>query len=128
MAGDGTISATVVFSNQTALFMSIVSGALEKALDECGGFVAEEARAMCPVDTGALQSTIRHEVESETTVVVSAGGHSDVRTAHANSPSYVDYADAVEFGTSKTPAQPFLQPAAANNTGEIEEIFRRNLG
>lgn len=56
-----------------------------------GATVAEMARSMCPVDTGYLQSSIS---ASGGTITVGA-----------------DYAQYVEYGTWKSPAQPFLTPA-----------------
>ena len=56
-----------------------------------GATVAEMARGMCPVDTGYLQSSIS---ASGGTITVGA-----------------DYAQYVEYGTWKSPAQPFLTPA-----------------
>ena len=56
-----------------------------------GATVAEMARGMCPVYTGYLQSSIS---ASGGTITVGA-----------------DYAQYVEYGTWKSPAQPFLTPA-----------------
>lgn len=57
--------------------------------------VAENARGLCPVDTGRLKNSIAVSV-GENGAQVSAG---------------TDYAAYVEFGTSRAAAQPFLVPA-----------------
>lgn len=56
-----------------------------------GATVAEMARSQCPVDTGNLQASIS---ASGGTITVGA-----------------EYAQYVEYGTWKSPAQPFLTPA-----------------
>ncbi len=70
-----------------------------------GEAVANEARSMCPVDTGRLKGSIS----------VSAGGSGAVVSADT------DYAAYVEFGTSKMAAQPFMAPAALSAAGRIAE-------
>ena len=77
-----------------------------------GEAVADEARAMCPVDTGNLQSSI----------AVSAG--SDGAEISANT----DYAAYVEFGTWKMAAQPFLVPALLNSADKIAAAAARAIG
>lgn len=62
------------------------------AVDALGDDVALAARLNAPVDTGALADSIRND-----------RGHVTVE---------VDYAAYVEYGTSDTPPQPFLRPAA----------------
>ena len=68
-------------------------------LDNIGATIAEEARRLCPVDTGQLKASIGYIVRpSDMTVQV-----------------YADksYAIFVEYGTSRMAAQPFLRPAIA---------------
>ncbi|MGH2596142.1 MAG: HK97-gp10 family putative phage morphogenesis protein [Actinomycetota bacterium] len=60
--------------------------------------VAEAARTLAPVLTGALRESITAE---------------SVGPAEARVVAGVDYAVFVEFGTSVDEAQPFLRPAAA---------------
>ena len=74
--------------------------------------VADEARAMCPVDTGKLKSSI----------TVSAGDDGAQISANA------DYAAYVEFGTYKTAAQPFLVPALLNSADKIAAAAAKAIG
>lgn len=76
--------------------------------------IAEEARRLVPVDTGALQSTIGVEVEGETVNLV-AGGDG------------VDYQAYVEFGTSKMAAQPYMRPAIDTKKNEADKAIAENL-
>ena len=77
-----------------------------------GEAVADEARAMCPVDTGRLRDSI----------AVSAG--EDGAQISANT----DYAAYVEFGTYKMAAQPFLVPALLNSAGKIAAAAANAIG
>ena len=81
---------------------------------------AQEARAACPVDTGALKDSIRVEYAQS-----ASGAEAALR---ADAP----HAAAVELGTMKRRAQPFLYPAYNANqarlTDAIAEAARRALG
>lgn len=61
--------------------------------------VESAAKRLAPVDTGRLRSSITHELATDT-----QGLHGRIGTN-------VEYAPYVEFGTGRTPAQPFLRPA-----------------
>lgn len=64
--------------------------------------VASDARGRVPERTGALAASIRTEKVAEAGVVgatVAAGG------------GIVDYAGFVEYGTARTPPQPYMRPA-----------------
>lgn len=83
--------------------------------------VADLARQLTPVDTGALRASIRVEAgPSETSRAVVAGG------------SGVDYAVFVEYGTSRMAAQPFMTPAAkairvdVEVAAELDALYRSN--
>lgn len=65
--------------------------------------VAEQARSVCPVDTGALRDSI----------TVTQNG------AAAEISANTDYAAFVEFGTSKMAAQPYLVPSLLGNENAI---------
>ena len=82
--------------------------------------MAQEARAACPVDTGALKDSIH-----VTYLQGASGAEAELR---ADAP----HAAAVELGTMKRRAQPFLYPAYKANqsrlTDAIAEVARRALG
>lgn len=72
---------------------------------------AREARETCPVSTGALRKSIEVNIRCED------GGVRGEISAR------VPYAAAVELGTAKKRAQPFLYPAyKANEKRTMEEI------
>ena len=65
--------------------------------------VADNARSVCPVDTGALRDSI----------AVSQDG------MNAQISANTDYAAYVEFGTSKMAAQPYLVPSLLGNENAV---------
>ena len=88
--------------------------------------VKEDAKALCPVDTGSLRASIRREAVARPAgtvweVGVRAGGY----ITNPKTKRKVDYAVYVEKGTSKRRATPFLRPAVLNNRALIEEAVRK---
>ena len=71
--------------------------------------VERDAKKLCPVDTGRLRSSITHEIE---------GTKGYVGTN-------VEYARAVELGTSYQSPQPYLRPALHNNEKKILALFKK---
>lgn len=69
--------------------------ALENGLAQAAHLVEEEAKAMCPVRTGNLRSSITSSAD---------GLHAEVGTD-------CPYAAFVEFGTYRSAAKPYLVPA-----------------
>lgn len=107
----------------------VVPGLLD-AVGAAGRAVEEEAKAICPVDTGVLRDSIASRVDQATNSVYA--------TVYATAP----YAGYVEFGTGirgaesdgagpypynpKWPgmaAQPFLRPALDTRRQEIKDAF-----
>lgn len=91
------------------------------AIDEVADKVRDDAKVMCPVDTGSLQRSIRKLVISKPgknrwEIGVRAGGY----ITNPKSKRIVDYAVYVEYGTSRRTAQPFLRPALLKNTFAIQ--------
>lgn len=72
----------------------------EGQLVQLGLAVQNEARKLCPVDTGRLRASIQ-----------SSGLQRDTRGAYVQVGTNVFYAGFVEFGTRRSPAQPYMRPA-----------------
>ncbi len=83
-----------------AVRLQIKEGAAE-ALNAAAESVCAEARALCPVETGRLKGSLRVRAEGERFYVSTD----------------CEYAAAVEFGTSRRHAQPFLSEAAQRERG-----------
>lgn len=64
------------------------------------------------LDTGRLRNSITHTQENENTEVIGTN---------------VEYAPYVEMGTSKSRAQPFLEPAVVEHVDEYKEIVLKIL-
>jgi len=108
----------------------------KSALRKVGRMVSRDAKNLCPVGIetrgtqkkgqskgqtwtermpGSLKKSIRYRVTKKGSVQVLAGNRD------------VYYARFVEFGTSKTIAQPFLRPALHKNQNAIVEVFEGQL-
>jgi HK97 gp10 family phage protein len=70
-----------------------------RCVAEQGAKVKDAAETIVPVDTGALRDSIELLVEGIATVATAWVG------------TTIRYGGYVEYGTSITPAQPFLRPA-----------------
>ena len=70
--------------------------------------IEAEAKRLCPVDTGNLRSSITPEVLSWAEGYVGTN---------------VNYAPWVEYGTVRTPAQPFMEPAFLFGKKASKKIF-----
>lgn len=81
--------------------------ATEIALEAVGLQAEGYAKRLCPVDTGNLRNSITHVYDEDTAYIG----------------TNVEYAPYVEYGTSRTRAQPFLRPAAENHASEYRQIF-----
>lgn len=96
----------------------LIEGAIENqiliALEEIGLLCEGYAKKLCPVDTGRLRNSITHVISNNENAVYVG--------------SNVEYARAVEFGTSRQKAQPYLRPAAHDHTSQYQRIVRSKLG
>lgn len=100
-------------TDNTELLEKATSEAIAKALEAVGITAEAYAKLLCPVDTGRLRNSISHDVRADDNTVYIG--------------TNVEYAPYVEMGTSRTKAQPFLQPAATGHTEEYKQIFEQQL-
>lgn len=84
----------------------------EEALRELGQEMKTRMKAAVPVDTGKLRDSIDVEMK---------GGGITV------GPRGVDYAGYVEFGTSRSPAQPYIRPVAEWARVNAPKRFRKSV-
>ncbi len=97
--------------NLTNTMMTSVTAAVQAGIK----MVSTDAKALCPVDSGALKESIQETVQPSDDAVVG--------TVTATAP----YASAVEMGTVSTPAQPYMQPAFSQNKQAFEENLIKAL-
>lgn len=106
------VSADIKISvDNTELIKNATREAVVVALEAVGLQAEGYAKRLCPVDTGLLRNSITHT--------------SDEDTAYIG--TNVEYAAYVEYGTSKTAAQPYLKPAVNDHAQEYQKIFEHYL-
>lgn len=100
------------------------------------GVVRKAARQNAPKDTGNLQAAVvmkrvrNTPLTEEYIVSVRQGKTSDVKRAKTGKGALgrdAFYARLVEFGTVKTPPQPFMSPALENNITPATEAMKTRL-
>lgn len=89
---------------------AVVRGVQKAALK-----VEGDAKMITPVDTGALRDSI------------STTGKSTPSGAEASVGTTVEYAPHIEFGTSKSKAQPYLHPALQRNKQTATKIVLKEI-
>jgi HK97 gp10 family phage protein len=87
---------------------TLIAEELATAVRDLVLLVEAEAKRLCPVDTGKLRASITPVIESW------AAGYVGTNT---------EYAPYVEYGTRKTDAQPFLEPAFIEGKRQASKIF-----
>ena len=115
--GDGMSEFT--YTSNTVNVKKALKDRRRVALEAVGVFVEGEAVERAPILTGNLKGSINHVVvdDNEVNIGVKEGAIGPV----TGTP--VDYAVAVEMGTSRTPEQPFLRPAVDSNMSLIVSLF-----
>ena len=104
--------------------------ACEQALETCGGTAESHAKEYCPVDTGRLRNSLKHEPEGNRSVAI--GTETDysvyVELGHHQRPGRYVPAIGKRLVASWVPPKPFLRPALENHQAEyktlIEEAFK----
>ena len=103
-----------------------ITAAIEKKamdrLEKAGEVVAERARGLVPVDTGALKASIRVvrlKGDPKQNIRVYAGNRVQGGSRMKGAARGAFYAHMVEYGTVKMPAKPFLRPALNASKGGI---------
>ena len=94
------------------------NAAVMKGIEKACLRVEATAKENCPVDTGLLRASIDHKL--------------DVTKLEGIVGTNLEYAAAVEFGSIKKGAQPYLYPALASNVDKIKadiiEAVRNEIG
>lgn len=95
-----------VTQDNTDEIIRAVDLAKQRALEIIGGKVERYAKALCPVDTGALRNSITHQVEDDEVAVG----------------SNMQYAPYIELGTGKhyTPPPGWMESNAPRGSGRPE--------
>jgi len=91
-------------------FPEVLKEELGQAVLELALIIQNKAKELCPVDTGLLRSSINAQVESWAAAYVGTN---------------TEYAPWVEYGTRRTPAQPFLEPAFEEGHKQADSVFSK---
>lgn len=119
-----THGVTVEFDDHSPEVLAALKRATVRGLEACGAkaesYAKQELSKSKPhkrgpsrpnVITGRLRNSVSHTVQNNEMYVG----------------SNVDYAAAVELGTRKSWAYPYLKPAATQHTGEYKQILADSL-
>jgi len=101
---------------------------IRSALRKGGHILRDEAKALCPVRTGALRKSIKVRAikgkRATIGVVVASGTREELGLKAAD----YYYPAAVEFGTGNAPAHSFLRAARDAKRDEVIEVIKREIG
>ena len=134
----------IIKTDNTDLIKEATREAILVALEAVGLQAEGYAKRLCPFDTGLLRNSITHTVGGSSYTHNYTATRSKTKSGAKRSGSAsgtlgteddmsayigtnVEYAAYVEFGTSKTAAQPFLKPAVMNHTEQYKRIFETYL-
>lgn len=101
----------IKFTSNSKQIIANLSGLKQSTLEEIKDLLVTEAQKRVPIDTGELHDSISGNVDGDSVSVGAAAEH----------------AAAVEKGTSKQIAQPYLTPAAEENLNKIAAIAQKGL-
>lgn len=119
--------------DNTDAVMGRINDALTRALEIIGGKAEGYAKALCPVDTGALRNSITHTVDGKTAVVGSAVKYApyvELGTGRQYTPPPEGMEVNAERGhgiTNGVKPRPYLRPAVENHQDEYQSIIEREL-
>lgn len=127
MAEVEIIGATRLIARLARLEKSLNVAAV-KNIKRVAGDIRDDAKAICPVDTGSLRRSIRvgsyaRPARHVFSIRVTAGGH----ITNPKTKRKVDYASYVEYGTSRQPGQPFLRPAIIKHRKNLAKAIKEYI-
>lgn len=101
----------VTVKSNADIFNNALPEQIAMALEAIGLTAEKYAKEICPVDTGRLRNSISHARDDNAAYIG----------------TNVEYAAAVELGTSRQKAKPYLRPAAADHAEEYKQIVKTAL-
>lgn len=116
-----------VREDNTQFVLEAIDQALAGAMDDIGAAMQGHAQQLCPVDTGRLRNSITYRLGGGGYSFPGYGAEVSAHEYVVSVGSDVEYAAYVELGTSRTRAQPFLEPAASQYADEYRGIVEAHL-
>ena len=136
------MSIDVKFTSHMREMLEELKDRIPVALEACGLAAEGYAKRLCAVDTGLLRNSITHALDGEATAIASYTDNDGVQHGEyrGSTPwesgntrravyigTNVEYAPYVEMGTSRTVAQPFIQPAVEGHAAQYKKIMESYL-
>ena len=118
-----------VFTSHRKEVLDAVQGAVDRALEICGGKAEGYAVDLAPVKTGNLKNSITHEQESNDTEVIGSTVFYApyVELGHHQEPGRYVPAIKKRLVRSFVPGKQFIRPAIMNHVDEYKEVFEGEL-
>ena len=86
---------------------------VSSSLNDAGSRLTDKVSEAAPVDTGELRDSVDYDVDSNKLELVIG--------------AQAKHAPAIELGTSKAPAQPFLEVTVKGNVNDVVDSIERDL-
>lgn len=102
---------SIKYKSNLQAVLSKIADNKSNAINEIGIDLSGKVSQKAPVDTGELRDSVGYEARSDEAVIGATAKH----------------APYIELGTSKAPAQPFLEVTVMDNIGTIEKIINKNM-
>lgn len=90
-----------------------IEKSMSSSLNDAGSRLAGKVSEVAPVDTGELRDSVDYEVDSNKLELIIG--------------AKAKHAPAIELGTSRAPAQPFLEVTVKGNVNDVVDSIERNL-
>lgn len=104
---------SVKYNSYLSDVVESIERSMNSSLNEAGSKLAEEVSGAAPVDTGELRDSVDYEVDSDKLELIIG--------------AQAKHAPAIELGSSRAPAQPFLEVTVKNNIDNVVDSIERNL-
>ena len=126
------ISASIEIEDNSEEVRAALKEVLPVILEEWGLAAERFAKEECPVDTGRLMGSITYATAHKRSKPEAPAKPEDAMKQTPDESSTiigtdVEYAQHVEFGTSRTKAHPFIRPAVENHIEEYKKIMQYHL-
>ena len=135
------MSMDVKFTSNAGEVLDELKQKIPVALEACGLAAEGYAKRLCAVDTGLLRNSITYALDGEATAISTYtdnpgeqhGEYSGSVPSESGKKravylgTNVEYAPYVEMGTSRTAAQPFIQPAVASHVNDYKSLMESYL-